>query len=823
MSRNRLMLVVGVIIAFSIILTACAPKDLSKVPGRVDGKGGYLDQIIFSTVTGDQAVTQLQAGAIDVYFEGLASVDLPTIQRAGLKYASFNGLYYDILYNPASCSDGTLNPFNDRKIREATNYIYDRNYINQEIYAGGSLPKWFPIVTQMPDYADLADVAAELQNKYAYNFETGRKIISAEMTALGAMLDDVGKWQFNGVPVELIFIVRSDGDGTRKLVGDYVTTQMEKVGFTVDEQYKNASQASPIWIGSEPTNCEWNLYTSAWVSTSISRDESTIFQEMYLPDSLQGISTWQANTPDPEFQKVGDDLFNSNYKTPQDRHDLMAKALNLALQDSLQVWLIDGRNYSPYKTNIQVTADLAAGIASNLVWPFTIKFTDKVGGTMKVGVSDLYTEPWNPVAGSHWVWDSAVSKATRSGVFIPDPYTGLSWPLHMQKAAITAQEGLPITRTLDWVSLDFAPTIHVPTDAFVDWDAKAQTFITVGTKYPQGLTAKIKSVIYFPSDLYKTTTWHDGSALSVADFIMSVIMQFDRASKDSAIYDENAVPQFEAMMQSFKGFKIDSTNPLTVEWYTDSYVSDAELNVPIAWPDFGNGEAPWEIITISNLAEADGKIAYSAGKATAMSIEQTNFVGGSSLDILSSYLDTALANKTIPYAATLGKYITANQAVARYTNLKNWYTAHKHFWLGTGPYYIDQPYVTERTISLMNYGRYSLPSDQWASFGEPKIAAVAVTGPTSVKVGDPAEFNIAVTFKGQPYTQADIKSVKYLIFDATNAVVATGDAEFVTDGSYKVTVDTSRLTAGANKFEAIVVSKVVAIPTFFDVNFVTTP
>jgi len=815
------MLVLGLLVAVSMVLTACGPKDLSKVPGRVDGKGGYLDQIVFSVVAHDQAVTQLQAGAIDVYFEGLASADLPTIQQAGLKYASYNGLYYDMLYNPAKCSSGALNPFNDRKIREATNYLYDRDYINQEIYAGGSLVKFFPITTQMPDYADLGDAVAALQAKYAYNFEKGQQIITDEMKALGATVGADGKFEFNGEPVKIIFLVRPDSDGTRKPIGDYVTSQLDKVGFTVDEQYKKSSEASPIWIGSEPTDCQWNVYTAAWSSVRIDRDQKTIFQEMYLPDSSQGISAWMANEVDPEFQKVGDDLYNGNFKTPEERRALMVKALGLALEDSLQVWLIDGKNFAPFKTNVQVTADLAAGIEGGQIWPYTMKFTDAAGGTMKVGVSDLFTEPWNPVAGSNWAWDQSVFRATTSGGYMYDPFTGLIWPLKIQKAAITAQTGLPIGKTADWVTLDFADTITVPTDAFVDWDAKAQTFITAGTKFPEGLTAKTKSVVTYPSDWTKTT-WHDGSNISVADFLMGVIMTFDRAMPDSAIYDEQAVPQLESFMQAFKGFKITDTSPLTVEYYSDNFVSDAELNISTLWPSYTFGEAPWDEIALANAAEAAGKVAYSADKATAKSIEQTNLVGGPSLDILSAELDTLIANKTIPYAATLGKYITANQAVARYTNLKNWYTAHKHFWLGTGPYYIDQVFLTEKTLTLNNYGRYSDPSDRWASYGEPKLAAVAVTGPTSVKIGDPAEFNIAVTFKGQPYVKSDIKAVNYLVFDATNTVVAQGSADFVSDGNYKVSVDTSKLPAGANKFEAIVIPLPVAIPTFMDANFVTT-
>ncbi len=50
---------------------------------------------------------------------------------------------------------------------------------------------------------------------------------------------------------------------------------------------------------------------------------------------------------------------------------------------------------------------------------------------------------------------------------------------HRLNSAITVQTGLPVGKnTLDWVTLEFADEIVVPDDAWVDWDAEAQKFIT---------------------------------------------------------------------------------------------------------------------------------------------------------------------------------------------------------------------------------------------------------------------------------------------------------------------------------------------------------
>jgi peptide/nickel transport system substrate-binding protein len=497
------------------------------------------------------------------------------------------------------------------------------------------------------------------------------------------------------------------------------------------------------------------------------------------------------------------------------------------MQDSLMVFLIDGKNFVPESPKVQVSYDLAAGVEGAYVAPYTLRFAGQTGGSVNYGVNDLFTEPWNPISGSNWAWDQANHNFTAMGYtgMMPDPYTGLNWPIVFDKATVTATKGLPIGKTLDWVTLNTADTITVPDDAFVDWDAKTQTFITAKTKSPdKPITAKIMSSITYPSDLFDKVTWHDGTKLSVADFLMSMIMTFDRANKDSAIYDENDVPLFQSFQQGFVGFRITSTSPLTVEYYQNVYAADAELDVVTMYPWYAYGEGSWHALTISNLAEQAGELAYSVDKATAKKVDQTNYVGGPSLNIMSKYLDQAIAQKYVPYYSTLGKYITADDAVAAYTNLKNWFKAHGNFWVGTGPYMMGTVSTTEKTATMTRYPAFAYESDQWSRFSQPKVAVVTVDGPAQVTTGQEGDFNVSVSFNKAPYPSAEITSVKYLLFDATNTIVNTGDAKMTAEGAYSVALTsdiTTKLTAGSDKLEIIVVTIPVAIPTFFTQQFVT--
>src|SRR5574339_285767 len=240
MKMKHLYFVLSLLVAMSVVLAACAPQvPATEAPGAqteepaMTGEpteaaateaptaeptaepttrhGGWLDEIDISVVDGASAISQIQADAIDFYSFALASDQFPAIQEAGLSTTRSVGGYYGFSFNPAVFTDpAVLNPFSNRKIREAMNWLIDRNYINQEIYAGGSLPRLLPVTTQLVEYTNLIETARALESKYAYNLERAKAVIDAEMPAMGAELGADGKWAFNGAPVTLIFLIRSD-------------------------------------------------------------------------------------------------------------------------------------------------------------------------------------------------------------------------------------------------------------------------------------------------------------------------------------------------------------------------------------------------------------------------------------------------------------------------------------------------------------------------------------------------------------------------------------------------------------------------------------
>lgn len=783
--------------------------------------------MIFSSIDSpDSAITQLQAGQLDLFAETVSNPENFKVVKedANLRYYTSLGAYTELTFNPVlEFADGRLNPFGDPQIREAMNWLINRDYIIQEIYGGLAVSKLLPLNSSFPDYARYIDTARALENVYAYNPDKAKAVIAERMEALGATQVD-GKWQYNGEPVTLIFIIRIEDE--RKAIADYIAGVLEdEAGFVVDRQYKSRTDASPIWQRSDPKEGQWNLSTGGWITTAVSRDDATNFAYFYT--NLGGGSPlWQAYTPSEEFFAVSERLWNNDFKTMDERGDLFTKAMELALKDSVRVWLADQVSFSPARANVQVASDLAGGVSGSRLWPYTIQFTDKQGSEMRVAVNGIPVDPWNPIAGSNWISDSMAYRATGDVAVMPDPYTGLAWPQRIEKAEVVATEGLPIAKSLDWVDLKFEPEIQVPADAWADWDAANQKFITVGEKFPEGTTALVKTTVFYPKDLFETVKWHDGSPLTMGDFVMGMIMTFDPGKPESPIYDEASAENLDSFLSHFKGVRIVSTDPLTIETYDDFYLLDAELTVSTWFPVYAYGSAPWHSLAPAIQAEGDGKLAFSADKAEANSVEWTSYIGGPSLDILKEYLDKAAGESYIPYAATLGEYVTADEAAARYANLQKWYGDHGHFWLGTGPFYLDKVFTTEKSVVLKRFTDFPDKADKWLRFGEPKIAEVELDGPSQVKIGEEAKFDVAVTFGGEPYPAEELASVKYLLFDASNNLVAKGDAVMAAEGQYQVVLSadvTKGLAAGANKLEVVVASNVVSIPAFQNLQFVTAP
>jgi len=768
-----------------------------------------------------KAIEMLEAGQMHVYASGLTDPELERRVRGSraLDLAISYGSSTELTFNPVGpVFPGTekLNPFHVPAIREAMNWLVDRNHIAQEIYGGLGKPRYLPLTSSFPDYARLADVARALEIQYAPNVGRARAVVAQEMEKLGAVQVG-GVWQYRGRPVELAFLIRSEDE--RREIGDYVATLLQGLGFAVDRQYRTAAESSRIWIGSDPAEGTWHLYTGGWVSTAISRDQAGNFSFYYTargrPEPL-----WQAYRPAPELDRAADALARRDYATLEERQRLMAEALRLSMADAVRVWLADRVSAWATRSEVAVTADLAGGISGSALWPYTLRFNDGRTERVTFGSPGILTEPWNPLAGTNWIFDQMIIRGTIESPVLPDPFTGLSWPLRIKSAEVFVEEGLPVTKTHDWVDLTFVPSIQVPGDAWIDWDPVAQRFITAAEAHPQGLSARTRTVVHYVDDLYQRR-WHDGTRVSLADALVELILTFDRAKEGSPLYDEAEVPAFETFAGHFRGVRILQEDPLVAEIYDDQIFPDAEL---MSRAGFFYAGVPWHKLAIGMLAETNRELAFSNSKADRLRVEWMSYIAGPSLTVLERYRVQAQERGYIPYENVLGRYVTREDVARRYEALGRWYRERGHFWVGQGPFYVYSVHPVEKSVVVRRAEDHLTTDERWLAFTRPRIAEVEVSGPSRTARGARAEFSVKVTSQGQPYPMKDVELVKFLVFDAQGRMAFTQDAEAVHDGEWRAVLSpdqSAQLEVGANRLEAIVVSRSVSIPSFDSFTFVT--
>ena len=112
-------------------------------------------------------------------------------------------------------------------------------------------------------------------------------------------------------------------------------------------------------------------------------------------------------------------------------------------------------------------------------------------------------------------------------------------------------------------------------------------------------------------------------------------------------------------------------------------------------------------------------------------------------------------------------------------NTSGWVQAHT---------WSTKSYMTEKALVLRYFPEYPDASDRWSNYGEPKVAEVELDGPGSVTIGQEAMFDVYVTFKGEPYLNADVKYVKAILYNGAGETVLVAEATPVEEGHYVFTL-----------------------------------
>ena len=802
-----------------------------RLPPCAGGSSLWPDQIVFfEEVDQSKVLAQMVDGDTHLYGNAFQATLYQDILDYGLPVTFSYGSFNELLLNPAVdendepfFQDGRFNAFGLRSVREAMYYLIDRNYIVEEILNGLGVARWTMLDPNFPPYTQAIEACRALELKYQADDATAWALIEADMMAAGAELI-AGLWHYNGEPVEIIGLIRVEDE--RLEIGNYFADKLEAQGFTVERIERRSAELAPIWLLGNPNDGEWSYYTGGWISNLIDRDQGGDYDFQYTPRGWAvPLNQGYPMHLFPEADDAFDKLARRDYATIEERIDLLGIAENGAADCAWDQWLFSAASPWATASDVRVLVDVAAGISGAYIWAHTARFVDAdgapvQGGTMRMASPSMLTQPWNPVAGSNWLYDAMIQRATEDWYIFPDPFTGLGQPHLVERATVTCVEGTPMGATLDYVTVDFVPVINVPADAYCDWDAVNEQFITVGEKFPDGSTARTKTTITYVDDLFGNL-WHDGSQFSFADMLLVYITGIDFGKPDSPYYDEATVAATEQFLTVHKGLVIESMDPLTISIYDDRFYLDAEVQVfnrgAIVWPYYSQGMAPWHTLAVGMKAEAAGTTVFSEDKADYLGVDRQNWIAGEQLQLLVNELATAQIENFIPYENVLGTYITDDEVVTRYANLSSFLTTYDHLWVGNGPMMIESIDPIAKIIVGVRFEDYCHDLEEFLAFSNPRFAEVGIAGPDTVAIGSEAVFDVTITEAGEAYPAADMSEIKYLAFDATGELAFSGDGVITGDGAATITLtadDTAMLVPGSSKIEVIAVLYPVAKPSF---------
>ena len=746
-------------------------------------KNSYFDSIRFIQYLDENtALEEVRNGNLDMYFYRISADRLENSKsREGLKVFDSAGGSYSILVNPAQTEK--FNPFSITEVRFALNYLVDRKLIVNELMSGYGAPQIAQYGPFDPAYLSIIEQLEEFN--FRYNPTLAEEIIVKNLTEQGAVKIN-GKWQINEEPIEITFFIRSD-DPVRKSIGEILSSELEKIGFTVKKDFGDLNKAFVIVYGSDPADLKWSLYTEGWNRSAFVKYDSVGLGQMYAP--------WFSNMPgfnDPTYWNYQNDVLDSltqkiytgDFQSAEERDKLIQEAVVEGVKESVRIFLASKVDQYVVNEKIEgVVNDFGAGVPSRFT-PINSR-SDK--DELVIGVKQIYQGAWNPIMGFSDSYSRQIWGTISDPIDFPHPFTGEIFPVRGNWEVETAgPDG----------------KLDLPDDAII-WDPVRQEWKNV----PQDAQA-ISKVTF---DL-KFSKWHNGQDMDMNDILHSLYFTSEwgtQTDEDDKTFDTEYTPRAAQSVQTLIGVRpIDED---TVEVYVDFWHFDeGEI---ADWASLWS-TMPWEIVSAIEQGVIDGKISISRSGATSKNVNWVSLIIPNDALIIQSYLDEFKKEKFIPPPL---KELNSNFEYFenRYTASSDWITQHNHAVISNGPFYLKSysPESRSITVSAFDDESYPFKAGYWSDFENteyPKITNVQL--PKIIQKDE----ELKITINSE---QSD--SILYFLNNNKGELIESKTIPVVENPTIiKISKEKmGNLGMGANDLKLFALSNSVLKPDFYSTSF----
>ncbi|HEU5432444.1 MAG TPA: ABC transporter substrate-binding protein [Thermomicrobiales bacterium] len=743
-------------LALDPAVALAAPVTVSATPAAGPGKGAIgpaSDILSYASFNVDQAPLEIQAGKMDLYLYGLKTAGAKDLAAnpKGVSLIETPASTLSLILNPAPPRQGELNPFAIKEIRQAMQFLVDRDFIANNIYQGRARPMYCSVSPL--DYDELTVFDTLRQSGIRYDAEFAKGVITDQMKKAGATLSG-NVWMFQGRPVLVKIVTRVEDE--RRDIGDLVRAALANLGFQAQPIYQPFGPATLAVYASDPITFQWHIYTEGWSRSAPDRYDFGTINQMYAPwlGNMPGwleTGFWQYQQPD--LDKLGQRLYKGQFKNRQERDDLYRQMTALGIAESVRIWLATALQSFPVRDAVQnLNIDIVAGPKS----PLSLRTASVEGAKqLRAGHVWVWTDrtTWNPVGGLTDVYSADIHQNLVDAPVLNHPFSGLPIPF---RTAYTVETAGP------------DGTLDVPADAVL-WDAKGDAWKPVGNG------VKAVSKVTYDYSKYFGAPFHHGQKIAPADFLYSISQSWEIAYDDKKIQIETALGiTSRPLLQTFKGIKLLPDNK--VETYVDFW--HFEPSYIASYATAGSVATPWELLyAMDDIVFNQRRGAYSDTAAARFNVPWLSLVTDTDARSVQRTLRQFIAQKSVPKGVFVlnGKtLVSADDAVARYNAASKWFDQTKLLVISNGPFFLAKydPPAQYAELHAFRAEGYPFTADDWR-FGPPPTLAITAQPPATLKTGAP--ISLPVTVKGPGTLALRYALVDPAASDPTKSIVASAD------------------------------------------------
>lgn len=750
--------------------------------------GPAAEKVFFKSFAVERAPLDFQAGQMDFYLFSLKTDGARALRSAsGVRLEEAPSTTVSIVMNPAPAPGNQLNPFSIKGVRQAVQYLIDRNFIANDIYQGQAQPMLTHLSPTDFDYATIFETVKA--SDYRYDPDLAKRMIEREMRQAGAELVG-GKWSFRGQPIRIKFIIRVEDE--RRQVGDQIRAKLEEVGFTVSPSYQQFAPAVQAVYSSDPVAFEWHLYTEGWSRGAPQRYDYASINNFAAP--------WQGNMPgwreagfwqyeNRELDDIGQRLFTGKFTSADERNDIYRRMTRIALDESVRAWVVTVNNSFPLNDKIQgITEDIVAGPkGGQSIREAYIPGKDE----LTLGSLWVWTErtTWNPVGGFGDLYSADIWRNIADPTLINDPFTGQPTAF---RASFNVETAGPSGK------------LAVPADA-VKWNASANRW------EPLGGGGQATSKVVYDYSKFFSSKWHNGQQITMADLMYSIAQGFELAyDPDKARIEFALGATSRPYLDTFRGFRILDGN--RIEVYVDFWHFDqAQIGsyaVPSGLP------MPWELLyAMDELVFTQRRAAYSDTASARFNVPWISLAIRRDAGLVERALREIQSRGAAPLPEgvfTIGgrSLVSPQEAAARLQADVDWYAKYGHLVIGNGPFFLNRydPPAQFAELNAFRDPTYPFKPGDWYR-GEPPRLEIQRVSQARIGKGRAGEVTADVVGPGK-------LSMQYVLFDpATSKVVRSGNAEAASATRFTVRLDaatTGSLATGVYQLSLALISDDIA-------------